>query len=60
MVLLFGVAYVTESFGFHAYHYWKIFLIFVVFFFNKSNGAITIVKLYFSYFNIIYGVDDFK
>lgn len=59
MMILFTVSYVCQSFLFQNYNYWKILLIFLIFFINKDNALILGVKLFYLQDSILYGHEDF-
>lgn len=58
MILMFFVSWVCEGFIFQQYHYWKMLLIFLIFFVNEDNAIIIGVKLYYLQDSIRYGVYD--
>lgn len=58
MSMMFLGAWVCEKFLFEEYDYWKMVLIFVVFFINEENALVIGVKLYYLQDYIIHGEQD--
>ena len=58
MLIMFVEAWVCEKFLFQRYDYWKILLIFVIFFINEENALIIGVKLYYLQDHIMNGEYD--
>jgi len=54
MAILGGIGGVFGSMGFWTFDYWKIVLVFLVFFVSRDNAVVLLIKLYFLADLIVY------